>query len=69
MRKEKIMSQKKKYETRVTMKDTILALFRSAMVRIEATVKMFSVRKSEYNPTAYNDVMMTLVSNRDGAKR
>lgn len=43
---------KKKNDTSVTTKETILAPERSAIVLTVPTIKMFCERKSEYKPNA-----------------
>ena len=42
---------KKKYEIRVIVKATVLAPDNSAIVLIDETVKIFSLKKREYKPT------------------
>ena len=47
----------------------ILAPFNKAIVRIEATIKIFSLRNKEYSPTLNNVVVIILVINREGSKK
>lgn len=68
-RKEKIVLERKKYEISVITKVTIRALFNNAMVRILATTKIFSLKKTEYNPTAYKDVRTSLLKSLEGVRK
>ncbi len=67
-RREKLVLAKKKYATSEITNETIRALFNSAIVRIEATANIFSLRKTEYNPIANNVVNIIWVNNLDGVK-
>ena len=67
-RKENAVLARKKYAIRDITRDTILALFNSAIVRIDATVKIFSLRNTEYNPTANNVVRISFVIIRAGVR-
>ena len=53
----------------VIMKDTVLADDNNAIVLIEETTKMFSLRSSEYNPIAYTEVMAILTANLAGNRK
>src|SRR6266446_3389785 len=55
-RKENVVLARKKYAISDMTRDTILPLFNNAIVRIDATVKIFSLRNTEYKPTANNVV-------------
>ena len=52
IRSEKMVLDKKKYPISEITRETIRALFNSAIVLIEATVKIFSLKNTEYNPIA-----------------
>jgi len=60
---------RKKYVTTVAINETVLAPDKSAMVRMDETVKMFSLRNSEYMPNAYSPVVKSLVKILEGTKR
>lgn len=68
-RKLKIVFARKKYDKSEITNVTMRALFKSAMVRIEATKKMFSERKSAYKEIAYNVVRITREISRAGVKK
>lgn len=44
--------ERKKYDKSVKTKETILALVKRAIVLTDATIKIFWLKKSEYNPKA-----------------
>ena len=50
-------------------KETVLAPERSAMVLIAETVNIFWLRKIEYSPKAYMEVIKNRVIRRAGTKR
>ena len=66
---EKITLERKKYDKSVKVKVTVLAPDKRAMVRMDETVKIFSLKKSEYRPIAYKPVIKTLDNSRAGTKR
>lgn len=67
--KEKTTLVSSPYEISVNINDTSRAPDKRAIVRIDATIKIFSLRSSEYNPIAYNDVHTTLVKKCAGIKK
>jgi hypothetical protein len=66
---EKTTLERKKNDKRVKTSDTVLAPDKRAIVLIEETVKIFSVRNSEYKPSAYKVVIPILVNILAGTKR
>ena len=52
MWKEKTTLEIKKKDRRVKTRETVLAPDRRAMVLIDETVKIFSVKNNEYKPSA-----------------
>ena len=67
--KEKVTFERKKYEIRVIIKDTVRAEDKSAIVRIEDTAKIFWLKRSEYNPNAYKEAIAILVRKRAGTRK
>ena len=66
---EKTTLERKKKDKRVRVNVTVLAPDKRAIVRIDETVKIFSLKKSEYKPVAYRPVIKILVNKRAGTKR